>query len=54
MLFKMLAQSEYAAKQTQQATEQNENTKHTPDVRTKVSTYTKHYYSTLQDAFKRL
>jgi hypothetical protein len=33
----MLAQSEYAAKQSQQAAEQNENTKHTPDVRTKVS-----------------
>eukprot|EP00953_Heterococcus_sp_UTEX-ZZ885_P010885 6325-Heterococcus_DN1.PRE.1 len=32
----VMAQSEYAAKQsTQQATEQNENTKHTPDVRTK-------------------
>jgi hypothetical protein len=40
VLFNLLAQSEYAAKQlTQQAAEQNENTKHTPDVRTKVSRF---------------
>jgi hypothetical protein len=52
------AQSEYAAKQsTQQATEQNENTKHTPDVRTKVSICTKHYqyvFPTLASAYQLL